>query len=128
MIASTVLGKCGPREPSFPGIDAFLSLALMLSAACAFAQSQPAVFGNDENSFPSVTPVASAGLSGNYKRASRFTLSAPGTLQNLHAFLDGNTPAAGTQSVRMAIYRDNDGVPGAKIAESRPRTIDSGQA
>src|SRR6185312_2823080 len=74
-----------------------------------------------------VTSTPSAGLSANFKRGSRFTLGVQGTLTSLSAYLDGNGGASGEQSLRMELYRDSSGVPGAKVAESNPVTVSAGQ-
>jgi hypothetical protein len=68
------------------------------------------------------SPVWSDGMTANKKRASKFTMSENGTLLALWAYLDGNGGvASGTQSVRMAVYADNAGAPGRKIAESETK-------
>ena len=46
----------------------------------------------------------SSGLSGDYKRASRFELTQPGTIAQLHAMLDGKGgPASGYQDVSLEL-------------------------
>jgi hypothetical protein len=66
----------------------------------------------------------SGGLSGDYKRASRFELTEPATVAQLHAVLDGQGgPASGYQNVSLALYADANGVPGIKLAESDVRPI-----
>jgi Hypothetical glycosyl hydrolase family 15 len=69
----------------------------------------------------------SGGLTANYKRGSKFTLSAQGVLAGLSAYMDGNGGAAGTQDVRLDVYQDANGVPGAKVAESSTVAITAGQ-
>ncbi len=64
-------------------------------------------------------PVLSDGLSANRKRASKFTMAENGQLLSLWAYLDGNGGVVtDDQEVRLVLYRDNGGVPGAKVAES----------
>jgi hypothetical protein len=70
--------------------------------------------------------IPSNGLSGDFKRASRFTLSAPSTAYELCAYLDGNGGVSGTQQVRLALYRDTSGAPGAKVMETDSWTVTSG--
>lgn len=70
----------------------------------------------------------SNGLSADMKRASRFTLSERGRLRELSASLDGAGGVAGSQAVKLVLYRDNGGVPGTKVVESSPRTLASGTA
>ncbi len=48
--------------------------------------------------------VPSAGMSADFKRGSRFTLSEPATVQEVCAFLDGNGGASGEQRVSYVIY------------------------
>jgi len=69
----------------------------------------------------------SGGLSGDFKRASRFELTQPGTVAQLHAMLDGNGgPASGYQDVSLELYADGNGVPGVKLAQSDVRHIAAG--
>jgi hypothetical protein len=70
--------------------------------------------------------VTSDGMTADRKRASKFNLSKPGRLRELSASLDGNGGASGTQDVKLVLYRDNNGAPGAKVVESNPRTLASG--
>lgn len=75
-----------------------------------------------------VGSTPSSGLTANYKRGSKFTLGAQATLASLSAYLDGNGGSSGTQDLRMVLYKDANGVPGAKVAESNLVTITAGQA
>jgi hypothetical protein len=68
----------------------------------------------------------SGGMSVDTKRGSKFTLSEAGSLASFTAYLDGAGGASGTESVRIAMYRDSSGVPGAKVAESKVVNISSG--
>src|SRR3569833_1077988 len=68
-----------------------------------------------------VCTTPSEGLRADFKRGSRFTLSAPGTLQQLCAYLDGQgggTSSNHIQSFRLVVYRDVNGVPDTRVAES----------
>jgi hypothetical protein len=60
----------------------------------------------------------SAGLSADFKRASRFTLSEPGTVSELCAYLDGKGGGTGVQYAQFALYADANGVPGTKVFET----------
>jgi hypothetical protein len=63
--------------------------------------------------------VPSAGMTANRKRASKFTMTENGTLLSLWAYLDGSGGVVtGDQEVRLVLYRDDGGVPGARVAES----------
>jgi hypothetical protein len=44
-------------------------------------------------------------------------------LLNMAALLDGNGGPTGSQSLRMALYKDNGGAPGALVAQSNPVSI-----
>src|SRR5689334_8999836 len=55
----------------------------------------------------------SGGLSGDYKRGSRYTLTEHGVLNMMKAFLDGQGgPQTGFQNVTLVLYQDANGVPG----------------
>jgi hypothetical protein len=70
--------------------------------------------------------VPSSGLSGDYKRGSRFALSQPGVLNMMKAYLDGyGGPQTGHQDITMVVYADANGTPGAKLAESAPLKINA---
>jgi hypothetical protein len=66
-----------------------------------------------------VTPSGS--LRADFKRGSKFTLAEAGTATSLCAYIDGNgTTNFGSpdQTLRLVMYRDVNGSPGAKLAES----------
>ncbi|MEJ0038117.1 MAG: hypothetical protein WDO68_18900 [Gammaproteobacteria bacterium] len=99
-------------------LPAFFAIALFAIAAPASADS--GIVGRT-----TVGTIPSAGLSADFKRGSKFTLSERGTLQSFCAYLDGQGGVTGTQTVRFAAYKDANGTPGQKIVESRPLTIAS---
>lgn len=68
----------------------------------------------------------SSGMSADYKRGTPFVMQDGGTLTSFSAYLDGNGGASGSQDVRMDLYQDAGGVPGALVAQSRVVTINSG--
>ena len=71
--------------------------------------------------------VESDGMGANRKRASKFTMSESGQLLSMWAYLDGDGGVVtGNQDVRMVLYRDNGGVPGAKVAESTTKAFPPG--
>ena len=72
--------------------------------------------------------IPSKGLAADFKRASRFTLSSRGTITRLCAFLDGNGGVSGFQVVRLALYRDDNGVPGTKVFETQSEQFQDGTA
>lgn len=69
-----------------------------------------------------------SGLAANTKRGSRFTLTQKGTLLNMAALVDGGGGPTGSQSLRMALYRDSNGVPGALVAQSNAMSVTSGSS
>src|SRR5690242_827226 len=60
----------------------------------------------------------SGGLRADFSRGSKFSSTGGGTLTQLCAYLDGKGGASGSQNVRLVLYRDANGVPGAKISET----------
>ena len=68
-------------------------------------------------------------LDGDFKRASKFTLGQNGRLVALHAYLDGAGSGIGaSQPLKMSLYLDNAGVPGAKVVDSTAKTLKAGLA
>jgi hypothetical protein len=66
----------------------------------------------------------SGALTPNYKRVSKFALTQPAVLQSVYAYLDGGGgPQSGSQPVSMVVYADNNGVPGAKVFQSAPLSL-----
>ncbi|NJO13437.1 MAG: hypothetical protein HC872_08230, partial [Gammaproteobacteria bacterium] len=59
----------------------------------------------------------------NYKRGSKFWLTEKGRLYNMAAYLDGNGGPSGSQSLRMALYKDSGGRPGSLVAQSGQLSI-----
>jgi hypothetical protein len=76
----------------------------------------------------SIAQIPSAGMTADRKRASKFTMPETGRLTELIAYVDGLGGASGSQQVQLVLYRDNNGVPGAKVAASAPRSLASGDA
>lgn len=70
----------------------------------------------------------STGFIPDYKRGSKFTLGETGTLVSFSAYLDGLGGGSGSQSVRIVLYQDSGGVPGAKVIQSSTVSIASGTA
>ena len=101
---------------------------LIVGAAIVALTSLTPAYSQISQTFGRVSPgtVPSGGLSADMKRASRFSLPSAGSLSELCAYLDGNGGASGTQSFRLALYRDNGGVPGTKVIEVDGGQISSG--
>jgi hypothetical protein len=68
----------------------------------------------------------SKGMTANFKRGSSFTLSEPARLEAVSVYLDAHGGASGTAAIRAVLYRDENGVPGAKITESPERLVGTG--
>ena len=67
-------------------------------------------------------------LAADRKRASRFFAPASGSLVALSAYLDGLGGSAGSQQVRLAVYADAGGAPGALLGQTGAHTIAAGTA
>ncbi len=104
------------KQNSYSAMEApTLPFHLQVDRARAFGQT-------------AVGSTPSAGMTANQKRGSKFTLTEKGTLVRLSAYLDGQGGASGTQSIRLALYRDASGVPGALVAQTSTKTIAAGAA
>jgi hypothetical protein len=108
----------GPTDPFGAGNSGTGTISIYASYVPAVTQKQ---FGATTNG-----TVPSSGLSADFKRASKYTLSETGTLVSLSAYLDGNGGATGSQGVRLALYQDSSGVPGVKVAETSVVNINAG--
>jgi hypothetical protein len=97
-------------------LQALATLAVF--TMCQLGYTQTSSFGNYAAGGPS------SGLSGDYKRGSKFQVNQDGVLTSLHALLDGyGGPQTGYQNITLAVYRDSNGVPGVKLIESDPIRI-----
>jgi hypothetical protein len=65
-------------------------------------------------------------LGANQKRGSKFALPDGATLLGFSAYLDGLGAASGSQTARMVLYNDNNGVPHGRVAQSNTITISAG--
>jgi hypothetical protein len=109
----------GPSDPFGTGNAGTGTISIYAS----YTPGTPKQFGMTT---PGTKP--SNGMSGDFKRASKYTLSETGTLVSLAAYLDGNGGTAGSQSVRLALYQDVNGAPGTRVAESNVVNIAAGTA
>lgn len=82
---------------------------------------RPKVFGRT-----TIATTPSAPMTADKKRGSKFTLPDRATLLNFSAYLDGQGATTGSQAVRMVVYKDNNGVPGGKWAQSNAVNIAAG--
>lgn len=98
-------------------LAALAALLMLAGLAPAHAQS----FGRT-----TAGTIASDGLRADFIRGSKFTLTEEGTVTELCAYVDGQGGVSASQSLRLALYRDTNGTPGAKIGESSTQTISSG--
>jgi hypothetical protein len=90
-------------------------------AMMSWASAQADSFGRS-----TIGATPSSGLRADFKRGSKFTLTQPGTLRELCAYLDGQgggTSSNSSQRYRIVVYRDSGGVPGARVAESSQDAI-----
>ena len=103
---------------------------LLLAAALAILMSFRSAHAQTTQTLGRIVPgaIPSAGLSMQMKRASRFTLPGPGTVRELCAYVDGKGGVSGYQRMRLALYRDNGGVPGTKVFESPENSVLGGDA
>lgn len=83
---------------------------------------RPKTFGRT-----SVATTPSSGMTANQKRGSKFTLADKATLLGFSAYLDGLGATTGSQAVRIAIYKDSNGVPAGRWAQSNVVTIPAGK-
>jgi hypothetical protein len=73
-----------------------------------------------------IAATPSKGLSANYKRGSKITLTQPGRLAAFSVYLDGNGGTSGAQDMRLVLYADANGVPGSKVADGPLMNLASG--
>ena len=112
------------KAPLYSPARCALPLLLTLGAAgLAQAKIGP---GFDFTFGVSAGNTPSGGLSANFKRGSRFTLTQAGTIGTLCAYIDGNGGASGSQDFRYALYSDAAGKPDKKLAESYTQQLSSG--
>ena len=109
-----------PASSDDKGKNMKKSLALIAILLSLVGTAGAEVVGGGSGATPS------SGLSANYKRASKLTLAEPATLTLLCAYLDGNGGGSGTQPIRIALYRDSGGSPGAKVAETAEYVVKAG--
>src|SRR5689334_23493715 len=88
-------------------------MAIVLSALLLLTTLTPAEAASFGRTTAGATP--SGGLRANFKRGSKFVLTETGMLQQICAYLDSNGGGANIQWVRYAMYRDQNGVPGAFV-------------
>src|ERR1044071_6500928 len=97
-----------------------LVLAIAFVGLSGPASAQPVVGRTTIGTIPS------AGMSANFKRGSKFTVTEAGVITDFCAYLDGNGGVSGSQTVRIVAYKDANGVPGQKVLASNEITVNSG--
>jgi hypothetical protein len=110
--------------------------ALRRALVPLFAGALMASFGSaalaDTLGRSTIGTTQSSGLRADFKRGSKFTLTKPGTLRELCAYVDGQAAGAGPdnwQDFNIAIYRDSGGVPAALVAQtSDPMFVETGDS
>jgi len=127
-----VIGTSNADAQSWTSVQGVTHVSGQTTSAYSYAPAPPVGF-NRLTDRPKIFGKASSGgsifspgMANNYKRGSRFTLTQKGTLLDMAAYVDGNGGVSGTQYMRMALYRDNGGVPGALVAQSNQMSINSG--
>ena len=73
-----------------------------------------------------IAATPSGGMSANFKRGSRFTMTERGRLTYLSAYLDSLGGGTSAQTVRLALYRDAGGVPGPLLSVTDEITLSPG--
>jgi hypothetical protein len=93
----------------------FVLTAVALLGIGALMPADAATFGRT-----TVGTTATDGLLMDFKQGSKFTLTEPGTITSLHAYIDGQAAESewGGQWFRMALYQDAGGAPGVKVLET----------
>lgn len=95
-------------------------------AMMSFSAAQADSFGRS-----TIGATPSSGLRADFKRGSKYTLTQPGLLRELCAYVDGQASPVrfdGGQYFRIAMYRDSGGVPGARVAEGYQEDVRDGDA
>jgi hypothetical protein len=122
MTFSGLIGQLDPvrravmRRPFVPVAAALLVAASLPAEAETFGRT-------------TVGDTASSGLRVGYQRGSKFTLPQHGTATSICAWLDGGafTDTRDQQTVRFVMYRDANGAPGQKLAETEEIRVWAGQ-
>jgi hypothetical protein len=94
--------------------------------ACAIVLVLTAIVPAHADTFGKTTigSQPSGALTPNYKRVSKFVLAQPSVLQSVYVYLDAaGGPQSGQELVSVVVYRDDNGVPGAKVFQSQPLTV-----
>jgi hypothetical protein len=99
----------------------YVLTGLVTFLAFTSAHAQDPTFGRTD-----VGAITSSGLSADFKRGSRFTLSEPATVHSLCAYVDGYGGTSGQQYFRLAMYADSAGRPGTKVLESSHEQLRAG--
>jgi hypothetical protein len=99
-------------------IDSDYSVAQLKVVEPSALTDRPHWFGRVDHG-----TTTSTGMTANFKRVSKFTLSQAGTLDRLWAYLDGGDGTSGMQELRMVLYRDGGGTPSTKVTESNSKWL-----
>jgi hypothetical protein len=95
--------------------------ALVPWVACAVMAGFGSTAQADTLGRTTIGTTQSSGLRADFKRGSKFTLTQPGTLRELCAYVDGQAAGASPDNYQdffLAIYRDSGGVPAALVAQN----------
>jgi PKD repeat protein len=81
------------------------------------------------STFGTTTPGSSTdSASSGYKEVSKFTSPQAGTVSKLTGYISGLGSSSGSQPVRMVVYADSNGAPGALLGVSNQVTINAGRS
>jgi hypothetical protein len=72
-----------------------------------------------------VGTTPSSGMREDFKRGSKFVLSETGAITSLCAYLDTNGGGSGVQAFRLALYRDQNGVPGERVVTTSDSRLEA---
>jgi len=74
-----------------------------------------------------VGTVPSSGMTTEFKRASSLTVTETGLFEGMTIYLDGLGGATGTELIRLGLYRNANGLPGALVMQCNSLIVRSGE-
>lgn len=92
----------------------FVEIVLCGLLLTALTPAYSASFGRS-----TVGATPSAGLRADFKRGSKVVLTEKGTAKSICIYVDLKGGGTGSQAVRLALYRDRNGVPGELVLETQ---------
>jgi hypothetical protein len=110
--ADEATGRFGPGSPGTGSLSIY---------AVYYPAAQLSIAGR-----ATIAATPSGGMSANFKRGSRFTMTERGRVPWLSAYLDSLGGGTSPQTVRLALYRDAAGVPGERLGMTEEITLAPG--